>query len=261
VARRNFTAEATFGGLVEQIGFRPESIFGFRKPEEIPMLWSEKCGCFERHLQRRYLNALFPPERRKVTTSDITEARSRDSADLQQLLTEIGKAFSEMKAEPAQVSVGEVLRQRNLLEGLIFRCAEVGDIANVARASLIKVHNTLVSTMRGVCSPEQEALLDAAVAGSETLQQTWGNTFLCAVKRSDTPILKEELLASLLSENVETVRLLADILFKPEQRGKLHELATELIAIAQNEGYAVPDAGQKLSVLAAATASPSHNLS
>jgi hypothetical protein len=46
-------------------------------------MWSEKPGCFERHLQRRDGNLLFPPERRIVTYKEIEEAKEKDRAERQ----------------------------------------------------------------------------------------------------------------------------------------------------------------------------------
>jgi hypothetical protein len=52
--------------------------------------WSKNPGCFERHLQRRDGNVLFPLERRSVTNKSIEEAREGTA---QQIL----KAWNEMK--------------------------------------------------------------------------------------------------------------------------------------------------------------------
>jgi hypothetical protein len=45
------------------------------------IVWSEHPGCFERHLQRRYKNILFSPERRLISKKDIEDARQRDKLD------------------------------------------------------------------------------------------------------------------------------------------------------------------------------------
>ena len=79
------SAESAFNPLMTEIDFRPESIFGFRKIDEIQLNWSAVPGCFERQLQRRHNNALFPEEKRRVTTDEVVEAKSRDQADLETL--------------------------------------------------------------------------------------------------------------------------------------------------------------------------------
>ena len=56
----------------------PEDAF-FENGEMI--IWNEYPGCFERHLQRRYKNVLFPSERRRISKRDIEEARGKDKID------------------------------------------------------------------------------------------------------------------------------------------------------------------------------------
>lgn len=46
-------------------------------------MWSDCPGCFERHLQRRDGNILFPPERRLILRKDIEEAVEKDRIEAQ----------------------------------------------------------------------------------------------------------------------------------------------------------------------------------
>ena len=71
-------------------------------------MWSDYPGCFERHLQRRDGNPLFPPERRIVTKKEIDEAKAKDLIEYNQFAEKV-KIFSTSlqgmgKAPPAQAS-------------------------------------------------------------------------------------------------------------------------------------------------------------
>jgi hypothetical protein len=124
------SAETAFQGVVGTIEFRPETIIGLRKPEDIPIAWSELCGCFERHLQRRHRNRLFPSERRRVSTANLIEAQVRDWADVRQLQTDMESLSADLDGRPAQLSFDHVLGLRDSVEKFIVRAAGLGAIAN-----------------------------------------------------------------------------------------------------------------------------------
>jgi hypothetical protein len=94
LSRGRISAEAAFGGVIEEIEFRPEIIIGLCRPEEIPLAWSEACGSFERQLQRRHNNPLFPSEKRTVITAELVVARSQDLCDLCQLQEDSKRTLS-----------------------------------------------------------------------------------------------------------------------------------------------------------------------
>jgi hypothetical protein len=239
------SAKAAFGGTVESIQFRPETIIGLRKPEDIPIAWSELCGCFERQLQRRHLNGLFRPERRRVSTAELIDAQMKDWADVQQLQTDMEKVFTEISREPNQGTLGEALGFRESLEKLILRAAAVGAIANQQRDALRQVYDSIVTTLQNGCPQDNRAQLDDALAQSEKHQATFTNQFLAQLNRKDTPIVKDEVVASLLTEDVETVRIVASTM-DAKARKDTFDVAARTVANAEKEGFTVPQAGEKL---------------
>jgi hypothetical protein len=68
------------------------------------------------------------------------------------------------------------------------------------------------------------------------------------LKRGDTPISGDELVPSLLTEDVETVRFFASI-SEEAARKDTYDLAVILISEAESEGYTLAQAEQKLQAL------------
>lgn len=240
------SAEGCFGELVKEVSFSPVALVGLRKPQDIPIPWSEACGGFERQLQRQYQNALFPAEKRTIITADLTEAKSRDQDDYQQLLADSKKAVDEIMNGPNRtLTFNEINSWREAVENLIMRAAAVGDIANSHRDYLRTVYKGIVESLRTSCPPEHKEQLEDAFAGSERHQKTWSNQFIAQATRKDSPIKPEDVVASLLTEHVETVRLMVSTMSE-DSKIKAGRTAIELIENAKKEGYLVPQAGEKL---------------
>lgn len=231
--------------------FRPETVVGLRKPEEIPVEWSEAPGCFERHLQRRYRNPLFPLERRRIAIADVITARARDEVDLKELELRIKSLFEKASTLPDQASFHEGLILRAEVEKLLFRCAEVGAVAAQAKAVLQRVYDSLAEGMREASPPEGRQELDNAFAHSACLQKMQSNEFIAQLTRSDTPISAAEVIPSLLSESVEMIRTYVGFLNKSGRgldRASVEE-ATRILGQATKEGYEIAEAQQKLQAL------------
>lgn len=253
LSKARVLAEIAFGDLVEKVEFRPETIVSLRKPGDIPISWSEKCGCFERQLQRRHMNPLFPLKSRVISRAELLDASIKDWNDLKQLETEVNNFFSEAtnvsKQDPSyKATYSNVLHLREPFERLIFRAAEIGDIASHVSGSLRNFYKSVEQLLRDGCPPEDKAELDNLLVGSEQYRNRWTNKFVKQMKRADTPITGLELIPSLLTEDVETVRLFASSL-EEGNRKSAYDLAVTLISDVQSKGYAVPQAGEKLQAL------------
>src|SRR5271169_6485620 len=77
----------------------------FRMPIDDKLVWSANPGCFERHLQRRVGNPLFPASSRYVTQVEIDGARARDSREAEIVRNEfvgLCRRIAQMKVLPFQ---------------------------------------------------------------------------------------------------------------------------------------------------------------
>lgn len=240
------SAEAAFGGLVEQIEFRPETVMGLCKPEKSSIVWSETCGAFERQLQRRHNNPFFPPEKRRVITAEVLWARSQDLYDLLQLQADIERCLKGIVGDAKEkATFGEVLKTREVVESLIIQAAGIGNLANNQRQKVRALYDSIVESLRDACPAESRANLDAALANSESLMATFANSFVAQMNRKNSPIPAEDLLRSLLLEDLDTVRTVVSTLSTEALRG-IGETAAAIIEDARKAGYMVPQAEEKL---------------
>lgn len=173
----------------------------FDPDEQSP--WNENPGCFERHLQRREGNLLFPAHRRIVTKKEIEEAKELDKKEQQDFIEKV-MAFSSITSEKAKSnsSLDEAHSLLKEVQSLLQEAAAIG----------------------GDIGPAQKVLEDCEEATINLISEAAPNTSdlfkkqqsLCILQRSrymaqrfrnDSPILNGEEIPTLLSEDLHTIAL------------------------------------------------------
>ena len=212
--------------------------------------WSANPGCFERHLQRKHNNPLFPGSARFVTQDEITQARDRDQADALGLL-EDAKGIQVEIMKQANPSLAEVDRIRQRIDDLLERAVQVGgDISN----ELVKILNdTRVSVMvawRAGIGGNDKTL--EALEHAEALQRSRGlvvnNPFVAQMLRKDTPIKPEDVVPALLCESPETIRIAMQVI-DGDIRARVRQGAEEVARRVREEGAHVPLLEERLRAL------------
>ncbi len=162
-------------------------------------MWSDWPGCFERHLQRRDGSLLFPPGRRIVLRKEIEEAIEKDRIEADSFLVKYNSLadkqivmFENMKDvsnKDAQAHLQEMMQ-------LIHESAALGESVEAQRLELEEVERTLIDYM-GKSNPALVELLKKQHIHSKVLRLD----YLVQFNREDSPILRDELVPTLLSED------------------------------------------------------------
>jgi len=178
--------------------------------------WSKNPGCFERHLQRRDGNVLFPLERRSVTNKAIEEARERDRLEQEKFQEKI-KALTSQLQSLRQMPVDQVSRLLQNIQSLIEEAASIGGEVLNKIPNPETIEDSLIQQLNSVI-PEGKELLEKA----KSLSAMERIPYLAQMKRKDTPILETEEVPTLLSENFATISVVGYISrsfpdFKPSE--------------------------------------------
>lgn len=171
--------------------------------------WSQAPGCFERHLQRRYANPLFPHGQRSVTLEDITAAQLKDLHDYNQLRDSFLTFVQKTSELPSIMSAIRVSSLRQEIERLIERATEIGLLAQEIRTVLVETRRDMLATLRQSVKAYPTAL-EALDKANRQYDSSWpliSNHFIAQLSRSDSPIINEDIVPSLLSEDLDTVKL------------------------------------------------------
>jgi hypothetical protein len=167
-------AQRIFEPAVRALVLRPESIKGLRGRDnsadgtpatESQIQWSRNPGRFQRYLQIRHDNPLFPPERRTVERRALMTARSRDAEEREGFQAEMMSHVNELISifqvtQPA--AYARVDDYRVKLEALIQKAAELGPSVEQDRATLWKLWNSLVEDIeKGITQWEVDETLES----------------------------------------------------------------------------------------------------
>jgi hypothetical protein len=214
------------------------------------LFFSDKPGCHERHLQRRYNNPLFPESRRGVSTAQLIESRQKDEQDKERFMTEFRKLLESTAALNGQVETEEILQLKGDVEKLYIQCVSLsGDTAEFKQA-LLKLHDAVLLAIR-------ESAGNDALAQQELSKEyeAWQmhirlleHPLAAHLLRTDSPIEGDELLPVLLSEDSGTLENIL-IMFDDEQLSILLHGARQLMENIRQEGYQIPEAEKCLQEL------------
>lgn len=219
---------------------------------ETKLYWSEQPGCFERHLQRKHGNPLFPRDARTVNQLEVNRARIRDLEELSEFTERITSVLVKLKdALSENTALDEALDAKLAFDELLARAAEIGtpneDVSSILQLYEQNIQYILASLHS---DPDSEKRVRASLAVSEEARRLYNNPFVAQMKRPDTPIKPEELVPSLISESPETIRIMVEVMSKmPGGVGPLQTSASELIRNSAEARAVLQSEPEKLAAL------------
>lgn len=163
-------------------------------------MWSVKPGCFERHLQRRDGSLLFPKERRIVSQKEIVESIEKDHFNQAKFKEKVNKYLVDIKAIGQQITPTQLGTLLIETQAFIEEAASIGGNIEHDVQTLEEVEEILMQLHNDIIPDSTDALKklhDASVV--------MRFPFEAQFSRKDSPILKEEEIPALLSEDYETI--------------------------------------------------------
>lgn len=221
LSNARLAAEALFPDLVAKTEFAPSSIVSVERRDFYAgktCRWSRYPGSFERHLQRREGNPIFPEGTRNPANEEIKAAREKDAVDFktaEDTALEWLKGVAELvgPAGSEKVMVREMSDYHKASSDVMAACAEAGGRAEVYLNKVRSVDETIaVETVNAIekSSPEDAEILRGADAVWVAMRAVLTQPFAAQYSRKDGPIKSTEVVAALLCESVQTVQEIVD---------------------------------------------------
>ena len=168
--------------------------------------WSDNPGGYERHIQRRWNNPLFPKERRQITADDVYSARAKDEQAISPLVERVASIQRDWPAELPLNFLSWCHETRETVDNLLSSYYKIGGNADVLKL-LQHMRHCVISTWRTGRANNPEGL--SALEEAEKEMAKWGfldNTFVAQSTIDSIYIPADELLPALLSEPVDNIR-------------------------------------------------------
>ncbi len=187
-------------------------------------------GPRERHLRRRYDNPLFPAERQDVSETQLQEAREADEKELNHFLRYFRDLVQEAIDLKPEAESETILDLKERLDKCYAHCCALPGEKSEIQAAINKLIEVIMKAVRQGAANDPIAL--NKLAEEDTARQMHNElhqfSLTADLMLPDSPINKEELVPSLLSEP-ETGLNAALQLFEQAQLAQIYEQAKELI--------------------------------
>lgn len=212
--------------------------------------WSSNPGAHEAHLMRRHNNPYFPESRRSVSHEDLEEAKMKDKDDYilcECRLEEIGQ---EIKALPQTATSGDLIALRERIDDLIFFSMGVGGHATEIASKAGQLREAVISDLRSTFAGDEETLSN--IEKADTYHKDNVRKFyipvIAQMRRENSPILEEETIATVLSEEPGSIAIFMNCL--PEDSRALIEVeGLKMLKETLDNGHIDPQCEEKIFAL------------
>lgn len=208
-------------------------MFWTKNQAENKIEWRKNPGCFERHLQRRFNNPLFPKNRRIVSADELKIAREKDDKDRKEFLKAYDELFSKIDPQIQDLAIMPNFSTKIVqeIQDLLEKDYSVNGNIQEEVEKLEKTEEEIISHLTSLfpSGAEQLKIISA-------LSHIKRMSFLTQMTRSDSPILKDEQAPSLLSEDMETIKAMGLISRKLPGLHPNEREIIECLEKAKNEG-------------------------
>jgi hypothetical protein len=217
------------------------------EPKCSDLLWSSNPAAYEMQLQRRCNNPYFSISQQAVSEEDLVEAIRIDNDDYvlaKKMLLDVKR---EMDGLGSIATSGDLIRVRERLEEVVSLSMGVGGQAYETASMAGEVREVVISELKRIFSNDKDTL--SIIKKADTLYKQNNLIFhtpvMAQITRKQGPIKQGETIATILSEDVQTITLVMSV-FKGQKRLIIVQAALALLQKGVNSGYTDPEYEEKL---------------
>ncbi len=219
-----------------------------KKSKCADLLWSGNPGAYEMQLKRRCNNSYFPISKQVVSEEDLVEAIRIDNDDYELAEEMLLDLEREMDGLGSIGTSGDAIKMRERLEEIIHFSMGVGGRAYEIASMAGEVRKVVISELKRSFSNDKDTLL--IIEKADILYKKNNRLFHVPImaqmtRKKGRPIKQEEIIATILSEDVKTISLIVNI-FKGKKGAIVAQGALELLQKGLDSGYTDPKYKEKL---------------
>lgn len=210
--------------------------------------FSDLPGARERQLIRRHQNPLFGAYN-TVNPKDLDNARSDDALERDQFYREFQQVLQEIADLTGEVDSEKILAMKQRVDQMYEQCAGLAGDNQGAIDGLARLQKMIMEAISQGAAGDETAsreLKQEAVA-RELHQELLQHKLICDLLRPDSLIGQEQLAATMLSEDLESVQA-ALILFQPRPLQALIDACEKLLAGMEDDSEQVANARRNLDI-------------
>ena len=217
--------------------------------------WSSSPGSFERQLQRREGNPMFPKALREPTNEDIQKARANDERDFnaaEEAATSWIKGVEALLENGA--TIGTMAPHHKSSSEVMQLCAIAGAPAESYRLKVKGIDSSIAAQIIEAMekrSPEDAAKVREADKSWVALGSISSHPLFAQLARKDGPIGEDEQVSTILCETVQTVNEIVGIVSTAQMQDakSWYRQALDLMKQAKEARFSIPAIEEKLALL------------
>ncbi len=198
--------------------------------------FSALAGAYERHLQRKYNNPLFPDPDQHLFSEEVEQAREKDQQDLRAFLEAFQETVQSAVELSESVESDVLLELKEKLERLYVQSTSLAGDLGQHQEALQKLISVCMAGIRKGAGQDPTALkkIEDEHTAREVFFALLKTPLVSDLLRGDEIIHQSEMIPSILSESKEALPQVLE-LFDPDQQQHLIDLAKEFIEHLSND--------------------------
>ncbi len=192
--------------------------------------FSAQPGAYERHIQTKYHNPLFPEPDQHLFNQEVEQAREKDQQDLRAFFEAFQDTVQEAVELSESVESDILLNLKEKLERLYVQSTSLaGDLSHHQEA-LQKLLSVCMTGIQKGAEQDPTALkkIQDELTARDVFFELLQNPFVGILLRGDEIVHESEMIPCILSEQADSIPQVME-LFDPVQQQHLIDLAKEFV--------------------------------